>query len=149
AVRWALEARIARRASDLRNAIETAGTLYAPSAIHDVRIAIKKLRYAVEVRGTARPRNARASGRLKTTQELLGRLHDLEILVGWARRAQSGVAPDLARWRDMAVVIHQLDTECRGLHRRYMRVRAALLSVATGLCGQRRGPARLTTRRAG
>src|SRR5262249_53224097 len=41
---WAVEARLTRRAAVARTAIERAGALYVPDRLHDVRIAIKKLR---------------------------------------------------------------------------------------------------------
>jgi CHAD domain-containing protein len=46
---WALEARLARRATSVRSAIDVANGLYVPERLHDVRIALKKLRYAAEL----------------------------------------------------------------------------------------------------
>ena len=47
--RGALALRIARRGRRLEKAIEQAGQIYAPEALHQVRIAAKKLRYALEI----------------------------------------------------------------------------------------------------
>ena len=47
--RWAIDARVARRASRLSAAMNEAGALYLPERLHAVRVAVKKLRYAVEV----------------------------------------------------------------------------------------------------
>src|SRR5204862_6218756 len=47
--RWAVDARVARRATGLSHAIDAAGALYLPERLHGVRIALKKLRYALEV----------------------------------------------------------------------------------------------------
>ena len=44
--RWAVDARVARRASRLSAAIADAGAMYLPERLHAVRIAMKKLRYA-------------------------------------------------------------------------------------------------------
>jgi CHAD domain-containing protein len=49
---WALGARVARRASALRAAIDTAGGW--SERLHKVRIALKKLRYAVELSASRR-----------------------------------------------------------------------------------------------
>src|SRR5262249_32778661 len=60
ATRWALEARVARRAARLLSAIEYAGNLYASHRLHDVRIALKKLRYAIELLAQVEPQTADA-----------------------------------------------------------------------------------------
>ena len=79
-------ARAARRAEGLRAAIENAAGIYLPDRLHEVRIAVKKLRYALEIardlsgsRATARIRT------LKRVQDLLGRMHDLEMLIARTR----------------------------------------------------------------
>src|SRR5262249_5059874 len=74
--------RTTRRARRLAAAIEHAAGMYLPDRLHDVRIAIKKLRYTLEL-GAAprdgRPRNAAALRTLRSMQDLLGRMHDLEV----------------------------------------------------------------------
>ena len=53
---WALDARIARRAARVRSTIDVAGVIYVPANMHEVRIALKKLRYAAELsRDAGRP----------------------------------------------------------------------------------------------
>src|SRR5712691_4982821 len=47
--RAALGIALLRRAKRLKSALEAAGPLYSPERIHDVRIAAKKLRYALEI----------------------------------------------------------------------------------------------------
>ena len=51
--RWAAEARVSRRAATLTHALDNAGSLYLPERLHHVRIALKKLRYALEVAAAA------------------------------------------------------------------------------------------------
>ena len=92
----AAQARAARRAVRLREAIENAAGLYLPDRLHEVRIAVKKLRYAMEVsrelsgsRATARIRT------LKEAQDLLGRMHDHEVLIARVRGVQGSKAPNL------------------------------------------------------
>lgn len=130
--RWALDARVARRASALRTAIDEAGAVYLPERLHSVRIALKKLRYAVELSTEAA--DDRGGGdlrRLKRSQELLGRLHDLQVLIDRVRQLQASITPpDIKAWRELDLLITSLENRCRGLHARYVRDRAIL----TALC---------------
>ena len=74
---WAVDARVTRRAAGVRSAIENAGSMYVPERLHEVRIAVKKLRYAIELEAAARrQRETRDVAALEATQDLLGRLHD-------------------------------------------------------------------------
>src|SRR6202163_2994866 len=47
--RWAVDARVSRRAFTLKAAIEKAGAVYLPERLHRVRLGLKKLRYGVEL----------------------------------------------------------------------------------------------------
>src|SRR5262249_19736977 len=46
---WALDARMIGRAARVRELMPTAGSVYVAGQLHDVRIALKKLRYAAEL----------------------------------------------------------------------------------------------------
>jgi CHAD domain-containing protein len=124
-------ARAARRAVRLRSAIESAGSMYLPDRLHDVRIAVKKLRYALELGRSAG--HSRASTRLRTlkaVQDLLGRMHDLEVLIARVRAVQGApAAPTLSLSADLDRLVRRLETECRQLHGYYMSLRKALLTV--------------------
>jgi CHAD domain-containing protein len=145
--RGALAVRVARRARRLARAIEEAGQIYAPQALHDVRIAAKKLRYALEIadESGAAP-CAEAVRTLKRVQNTLGRLHDLQVLQHHA--AAVGATPRRRRTiPDEALVSlsRLVEDECRHLHARYV---AALPSLAAVVDTARRDiPARLTARR--
>lgn len=80
--RSTLRERIDKRASKLTEAVEHAGGVYMPNRLHTVRIALKKLRYAVEIAGQTGlwrpPRLLRDARRL---QERLGTMHDMEMLL--------------------------------------------------------------------
>jgi CHAD domain-containing protein len=136
---WALDARLARRATSVRSAIYSAGGLYSGGRLHDVRIAVKKLRYASELSTeVGRRRIASEIAALERAQDLLGRLHDLEVLVAWARDVQAKLSlPDLMAWRQLRVLIHEVEADCRRLHTRYLRHRLSLIAIADRL-----GPSR-------
>src|SRR5262245_23974074 len=53
---WAVDARVTRRAAVVGSAMESVGTVYAPERLHEVRIAVKKLRYALELSSEAHSR---------------------------------------------------------------------------------------------
>ena len=129
---WALEARIAQRAERLRSAIDAAGALYAPEHLHRVRIALKKLRYAIELLNeNRRERSLPDLGPLKRAQDMLGRLHDLEVLLARSRAAQARLSPpNLTAWRESARFVRAVEDECRRLHAGYMRDRSELIAIA-------------------
>jgi CHAD domain-containing protein len=129
---WALDARLARRAARARSAIDVAGAIYVPATIHEVRIALKKLRYAAELSRDAGCRRIDADvAALKTGQDLLGRLHDLDVLLEWGRDVQASLSPPhLTVWRELGSLVHAVELDCRQLHARYMRDRAKLIAIA-------------------
>jgi CHAD domain-containing protein len=129
---WALEARLARRAECVGSAITAAGALYVPERLHDVRIALKKLRYAAELATEAgRQRMAADLAALKKAQDLLGRIHDLEILVAYGRGLQVSRSPlDLTAWKELGSLGHAVEGDCRRLHAQYMRDRTTLIAVS-------------------
>jgi CHAD domain-containing protein len=129
---WALEARVARRATGVRSAIEDAGGVYVPQRLHDVRIALKKLRYGAELLAEARCQRATADlAAFKKAQDVLGRLHDLEALAERGRDVQMSLSPpDLTAWRELGSFVHAAEDDCRPLHARYMHDRIKLLAIA-------------------
>lgn len=137
--RWALEARQARRAQDLRLAIESAGTLYSPEPLHRVRVAIKKFRYAAELATAIDGRRMKtALATLETAQDRLGHLHDKEVFLQWARAAQaSSVHANLTEWRDLGALAGAIEDRCREEHAHYLHQRASLLAIADRLGGRK------------
>src|SRR3954470_4832011 len=130
--RWAIEARVAKRARRLSDSIAAAGAVYLPERLHAVRISIKKLRYSVELSAEAAGRRVDPDLRLlKRGQELLGRLHDLQMLIEHVRETQASLAPpSVAVWRELDVLIVSFEDDCRRLHARYMRLRDSLTAIA-------------------
>src|SRR5688572_4954447 len=143
----AARARAARRAERLAASIENAAAIYLPDRLHEVRIAVKKLRYAMEiVRELSGSRALVRIMTLKRAQDLLGRIHDLEVLIARTRAIQgSPNAPTLRVSADMDLLVRRLEMECRRLHGRYIAMRGSLLSIcdhATAVrAARRREPA--------
>ncbi len=148
--RWALDARVARRAARARRRIEAAGAVYVPEQLHRARLAVKKLRYAAELAGEVGDKRVGADiATLKAAQDLLGRLHDLEVLLIRAREAQASVRkPDLIARRDLDSIVHVLEDQCRQLHARYMRERPELMAIANRMGGRKPEPQPATQRAA-
>ena len=123
--------RAGRRGERLRTAMENAAGMYLPDRLHEVRIAVKKLRYALElVRELSGSRATARLRALKRAQDLLGRMHDLEVLIARTRGLQgSSNAPNLKLSGDLDRIVRRLETECRQLHGRYMGARQLLLAI--------------------
>jgi hypothetical protein len=145
--RAALALRITRRGRRLDKAIDHAGQIYAPEALHQVRIAAKKLRYALEIADESGAAPCGDAMRvIKRVQDALGRLHDLQILqhhvaaVGAAPRGRRST-PDAG----LAVLSRLIEDECRHLHGRYV---AQLPQLHGAVAMARRDiPLRLTPRK--
>jgi CHAD domain-containing protein len=124
-------AQSAQRARSLKAAIERAGGIYLADRLHRVRVEAKKLRYALEIqRELTRSRLTAGVNRLKTEQDLLGRMHDLEILIDRARNAQSKLNPrDRRGMSELNTLVRVLEGECREGHAAYMHGRQGLLKL--------------------
>jgi CHAD domain-containing protein len=136
--------RVVRRGERLRSAMDNAAGIYLPDRLHEVRIAVKKLRYAIEVtHQMSGPRASRARtpskslrsvngqlAALKRAQDLLGRMHDLEVLIARTRAVQaSPESPNLRLSGDLDRLVRRLETECRLLHGHYMASRSQLVDI--------------------
>ncbi|MEW6321389.1 MAG: CHAD domain-containing protein [Acidobacteriota bacterium] len=132
--------RVQRRARRLADAIDRAGSLYLPDRLHAVRVAVKKLRYALEIRREiTRSRASSHIKRLKAMQDALGRMHDLDVLIGWTRQAQAlSAETDRSGARALDRLVRALEAECRELHAAYMADRDGLAALAATLAAGRR-----------
>jgi CHAD domain-containing protein len=131
-VRAALASRLARRAGDVTKTIEAAGTLYSPDRLHAVRISVKKLRYALELARLFAGRDdvAPALAPLKTVQQVLGRLHDLDVVTTELARDHAHgqpVEPD----PPLAALLGAIEHDARELHARYLKLRFEIVDLAT------------------
>lgn len=126
--------RIGARAKDVAEAAESAGALYAPEALHVVRIRTKKLRYALEVGRVARlPGAAQAATRLKRYQDLLGELHDYQVLSSHATRLQSRLPLEDDDIGAISDLLAYVETRCRKLHADFVSRRGALVAATRQL----------------
>jgi CHAD domain-containing protein len=123
-----LAVRVARRARRLDKAVQEAGQIYSPEQLHQVRIAAKKLRYALEIAdesgGVACADAVRV---LKRAQDALGRMHDLQVLQHYV--AAVGAAPRRGRSTPdagLAILSRMIEDECRHLHGRYVGLQLPL-----------------------
>ncbi len=129
---WAqmLAVRLESRAQRVREAIAASGALYISDRVHKVRIAAKKLRYALELAGdTGEARTKRCVRELKGVQDVLGRLHDLEVLGHMIQDlAVPGPVGEPLN-AGFETLRRDLDRECRELHSQYVGGRETLLKV--------------------
>jgi CHAD domain-containing protein len=128
--RDALGARLLKRSKALAAAMTAAGRMYAPEQLHQVRIAAKKLRYAMELALDAGVKSASAPVRaVKRAQDALGRLHDLQVLQSQVGAVQAdpsgGSLPD----GGLDIIGRALEEECRHLHARYVAMMPRLSDV--------------------
>lgn len=115
------------RQQALQDAVDHAPAVYMPNRLHRVRIATKKLRYTLEVAEAAGIRvDASVMRALRKTQELLGRVHDIDV----ARRVVQhldGTAKAIAA--EVAILDAVMGADCSALHEKYLarrdRLRAA------------------------
>jgi CHAD domain-containing protein len=144
--RAALAVRIARRARRLDKAIAQAGQIYVPEGLHQVRIAAKKLRYALEIADETGAVPCRESVRtIKRVQDALGRLHDLQVLLHHV--AAVGAAPRHRRSTPdagLAILSRMIEDDCRHLHGRYVAFLPQLRKAVE--LARHDAPVRLTTR---
>jgi CHAD domain-containing protein len=76
-------------------------------------------------------------GVLKRAQDLLGRMHDLQVLVDRVRQMQASLTPpNLTVWSDLDAIVASLEDDCRRLHARYMRARGRLAATAGKLAAE-------------
>ena len=125
------------RARNLKAAIDRAGGIYLADRLHRVRIEAKKLRYALEIqRELTKARSMAGLSKLKGQQDLLGRMHDLEILIDRTREVQGTLAPrDRRGMSELTRLIRVLEDECREGHAAYMHARPALIKLCDTITG--------------
>lgn len=137
------ESQAADRARRLRDAIDEAGSIYLADRLHRVRIGAKKLRYALEIhRELTHSRSTARLNRLKIQQDLLGRVHDLEVLIERTREVQASLPGQNRRaMSELNRLIRALEAECREGHAAYMRGRDQLIKLCDDVIDEGHLPA--------
>jgi CHAD domain-containing protein len=118
-----VRARVAKRERDFALAVKRAGAVYNIDKLHDVRLAIKKLRYTLELAQDALGRRwSKRLTTLKAQQAMLGELHDLQVLVGHVRVLEGTIVSDRGPLAEaLAAIRRDLETESRRLHGRWLK----------------------------
>ncbi len=125
-----LAVRLRDRARGLAEALAEVGTLYVAAPLHAVRIAAKKLRYALELKRLASSGPVgRDLATLKSFQDGLGRLHDLQILQDHIQLVAAR-APNRTSTRALEAAGAQAEAECRRLHAAFLRRLPTLQALA-------------------
>jgi CHAD domain-containing protein len=126
--RKALGARLFERSKRLGIVIGEAGQIYAPEGLHQVRIAAKKLRYGLELAADSGLKQAAPHVRtMQRAQEMLGKLHDLQVLQTHVAAVQA--APPSGRMQPRAALddlARHIEDQCRHLHGRYVAAAPSL-----------------------
>jgi CHAD domain-containing protein len=131
---WRLTLRrtIIERAREADEAIAHATGVYFPNRVHAARMALRQLRYALEIaQETGANGHLPAIKYLRKSQDVLGALHDRHMLQQELERHSSDTDDRPAR-ADMHLVVQLLASECHDLHARYLSRRPRLQDI----CGQ-------------
>jgi CHAD domain-containing protein len=130
--RSTLRQRIATRAEDMAEAVRHATGVYLPNRSHRARVAVKKLRYAVEAaRDTALWTPPRLLKHLRRVQNTLGEIHDLQVL---ADRIDELVTDPAAR-TELPSLVDALQDDLASRHHEYVARRERLFAISRA-CGQ-------------
>jgi CHAD domain-containing protein len=136
--RQRLRLQIVSHATVVREAIHRTGGVYFPKRSHSTRMAIKELRYALELANRTRLwQPTRAIRRLRKAQEVLGQAHDRQLLIDHMPRSVSAGLP--AATPETDAVIGFLEAEARALHSKYLDWRPELLAIC-GECARAASP---------
>jgi len=133
--RKALATRFVLRARRLSESMDAAGHMYAPERLHAVRIAVKKLRYGLELAADSGVTEASVPLRtLKRAQEMLGKLHDLQVLQEHVAAVQASPPSSRPHAREgLQDLARHIEDQCRHLHGRYVALVPALREVIAAL----------------
>ena len=126
--RAAFRRHLISRANKLQTAMSRAGGVYFPNRLHKVRLATKRLRYALELADRVdAPRPREVLGALKQAQEVLGEAHDREVFLSRLIEPRGHTSDDLAN--DLVRLEDVVRTDIRELHRQYLSLRPGLSAI--------------------
>jgi len=126
---WAqtLWSRILARSEAAADAAQRAPGIYLPQRAHQARIAVKKLRYAIEVAtetGVWRPK--RVLKDLRRLQQSLGEAHDAQVFLD----SLDELLPDDSAGVGKALLKEALEREIERRHAEYSRRRQRVFAIA-------------------
>ena len=125
---------VAGRAGEVRSAVAHAGGVYFPNRVHNARIAIKRLRYALELaRATETFRVPQSLRVLRRVQSALGDAHDREVVIAQLKDANAAATNDA----EIERIEYFLHAEIQSLHAEYLKLRPDVLAVCNA-CDQAR-----------
>lgn len=123
-------AHLRRRARQLAETLGEAGTVYGVDSLHQVRLASKKLRYALEAAdGILAGPEGRARRRLKRFQERLGRIHDAQTAQHYLRAAAAKSDVTLEMSSRLECLDRALEIQCRRLHAQVLSGRGEIVET--------------------
>jgi CHAD domain-containing protein len=115
-----------QRAKAAADAMAHATGVYFPARLHAARIAIKKLRYTMEIVDSAGAADRRSAiQELKKAQDVLGDIHDRQELMDHLDAAPG----EADAQSDIALLRQVIDAEIHQLHSRYLGRREGLLTI--------------------
>jgi CHAD domain-containing protein len=115
--------------------MDEAGHMYDPERLHAVRISAKKLRYGLELAADSGLKAALPHVRaIKRVQDMLGRLHDLQVLLMHVVAVQAEPhSRSVARREALEDLARHVEDQCRHLHGRYVASMPALRDVTDAI----------------
>ncbi|MEO8070844.1 MAG: CHAD domain-containing protein, partial [Acidobacteriota bacterium] len=125
--------RSVRRAARVLTAIRRCGRLYAPERLHALRIAIKKLRYSLELTAGVVALDLRPTMELLADgQQHFGQLHDVQVLLLEVRAAAATHRPT-PMGAALSAMAERLERDCREIHAETLTRFEPLSSRVAGL----------------
>lgn len=121
-----------QRGQALRDELADLSALYVPDHLHELRIALKKLRYALEWEAQIGQRLwQRERALLEAAQDELGEWHDRLVLQERINRVRRSGDHTRELSKDLKHMAAQLERECRGRHATIRGMVPALTHLAS------------------
>jgi CHAD domain-containing protein len=121
------------RQQALCDAIARAPAVYMPNRVHRVRIATKKLRYTLEVAAATGIRvDTKVMRELRKVQDLLGRVHDIDVARRVVQRLEGA---DTSIAAEVTLLDAVMRADCAAFHEKYL-LRREHLRAACEYCAE-------------
>jgi CHAD domain-containing protein len=114
---------LAVRKAELAKLAERAQDPARVKALHDTRIAAKRLRYLFEITEPSFGEAARAGAKFaRGLQDVLGDIHDCDVMSERIRSRAQAIPIDDPRYVGLEALASYLDAKRRVLHRQFMTI---------------------------